>query len=118
MFDEPKARVFILADEQNRVTRVEGEYSLPADLTGWILIDEGYGDRYNLAQSHYLEKPLYTEEGIHRYKYDGGAVVERTQAEIDGDREDAPAPVPSQLDRVEAQAMYTALMTDTLIEEV
>lgn len=25
---------------------------------------------------------------------------------------------PSQLDRIEAQAMYTALMTDTLIEEV
>lgn len=26
-------------------------------------------------------------------------------------------PTPTQLDRVEAQAMYTALMTDTLLEE-
>lgn len=28
-----------------------------------------------------------------------------------------PEPEPSQLDRVEAQTMYTALMTDTLLEE-
>lgn len=33
--------------------------------------------------------------------------------------EDVPDPVqgPTQLDRVEAQTMYTAMMTDTLIEE-
>lgn len=29
-----------------------------------------------------------------------------------------PEPEPSQLDRVEAQATYTAMMTDTLLEEV
>lgn len=31
---------------------------------------------------------------------------------------DEPDPRPTQLDRIEAQALYTALMTDTLIEEV
>lgn len=28
-----------------------------------------------------------------------------------------PAPAPTQIDRVEAQALYTALMTDTLLDE-
>ena len=32
-------------------------------------------------------------------------------------QEQLPAEEPSQLDRIEAQTMYTALMTDTLIEE-
>lgn len=31
--------------------------------------------------------------------------------------EPAPEPEPTQLDRVEAQATYTAMMTDTLLEE-
>ncbi len=31
--------------------------------------------------------------------------------------EPEPAPEPTQLDRVEAQTMYTAVMTDTLLEE-
>ena len=34
------------------------------------------------------------------------------------DRIDAERNKPTQLDRIEAQALYTALMTDTLIEEV
>lgn len=33
------------------------------------------------------------------------------------DPEPAPDPAPTQLDRVEAQATYTAMMTDTLLEE-
>ena len=32
-------------------------------------------------------------------------------------REEETAPMATQLDKVEAQTMYTALMTDTLIEE-
>lgn len=34
------------------------------------------------------------------------------------DPEPVPDPEPTQLDRVEAQATYTAMMTDTLLEEV
>ena len=39
-----------------------------------------------------------------------------TQEELD--RIEAERNKPTQLDRIEAQALYTALMTDTLIEEV
>lgn len=111
-----KSRVYILLDAQNRITRVEGEYSLPADLTGWVQIDEGYGDKYSLAQSHYLDGGLYTMQGIPRYKYEGGACVLRSSEEIAADRDALPKPQPSQLDRVEAQATYTAMMTDTMME--
>ena len=116
MFEMPKSRVYILLDEKERIVRIEGEYSLPSDLTGWVQIDEGYGDRFSLAQSHYLDGGLYTMQGIPRYKYEGGACVLRSEAEIAADRDALPKPQPSQLDRVEAQATYTAMMTDTLME--
>lgn len=112
----PKSRVYILLDEKERIVRIEGEYSLPSDLMGWVQIDEGYGDRFSLAQSHYLDGSLRTLDGIPRYKYDGRACVLRSEAEIAADRDALPKPQPSQLDRVEAQATYTAMMTDTMME--
>ena len=48
----PKSRVYVQTDETGRVLRLEGEYSLPADLAGWVKIDEGFGDKFSLAQSH------------------------------------------------------------------
>ena len=60
-------------------------------------IGEGYGDRFSLAQSHYLDGGLYTMKGIPRYKYEGGACVLRSEAEIAADRDALPKPQPSQL---------------------
>lgn len=88
----PKSRVYVLLDSESRVLRLEGEYSLPADLTGWTKIDEGYGDQYALAQSHYLEKPLY-DGAVLRYKLVDGKVVERTSEEIEADKTKLPKPV-------------------------
>lgn len=71
----PKSRVYILTDEAGRVLRLEGEYSLPSDLTGWTLIEEGPAcDRLNLAQSHFLDGPLYDYQGRPRYRWDGVAL--------------------------------------------
>lgn len=88
----PKSRVYVLCDSESRVLRLEGEYSLPADLTGWIKIDEGNGDKYALAQSHYLSKPLY-DGAVPRYKLVDGKVVERTAEEIEADKAKLPKPV-------------------------
>lgn len=88
----PKSRVYVQTDSESRVLRLEGEYSLPADLTGWMKIDEGYGDRFSLAQSHYLEKPLY-DGAVLRYKLVDGKVVERTAEEIEADKAKLPKPV-------------------------
>ena len=88
-----KSRVYVLLDSESRVLRLEGEYSLPADLTGWTKIDEGFGDKYALAQSHYLDKPLY-DGAVLRYKLVDGKVVERTAEEIEaGDEVSVDAPV-------------------------
>ena len=112
-----KSRVYILVDSESRIIRIEGEYTLPSDLTDWILIDEGYGDKYNLAQSHYLEKGLTTEDGIYQYKYVNEDVTERTDEEIEADRESIPI-IPTQMELLEAQVYFTAVETDTLLEEV
>ena len=93
---ETRSRVYILLDEQGRVTRIEGEYSLPADLTGWTLIEEGAPcDRLNLAQSCYLDRPLYTEDGLPRWWYDAelGEVLPRPEELLEAERAALPAPV-------------------------
>ena len=101
-----KSRVYILLDAQNRITRIEGEYSLPADLTGWVLIEDGAPcDRLNLAQSHYLDGGLYTMQGIPRYKYEGGACVLRSEEEIAADVANLPRPEPSQLEQTQGEAV-------------
>lgn len=117
-FEMPKSKVYIKTDAEGRILRCEGGYTTPADLTDWTYIDEGYGDKYGLAQSHYFDGGLYTMDGIPRYRWDGTQAALRTEEELEADRAAIPAPGPTQLDRVEAQTTYTAMMTDTLLEEV
>lgn len=81
-----KSKVYVQTDTQGRIIRCEGGYTTPADLTGWTQIDEGVGDRYNLAQSNYFPGGLFTTDGIPRYKLQVGVPMERTQAELDTDR--------------------------------
>ena len=98
---EMKSHVYILTDEQGRINRCEGEYTLPSDLDGWILIDEGEPcDKRNLAQSHYFDGGLYTMDGIPRYKWDGSAAVLRTEEELEADRAARPAPPPTTDERI------------------
>lgn len=100
-FDMPKSHVYIKTDEQDRIVRCEGEYTLPSDLSGWILIDEGEPcDKRNLAQSHYFPCGLYTMDGIPRYRWDGTQAVERTEDEMEADRAARPAPPPTTDERI------------------
>ena len=95
-FEMPKSHVYIKTDEQDRIVRCEGEYTLPSDLSGWILIDEGEPcDKRNLAQSHYFPGGLYTMDGIPRYRWDGTQAVLRTDEELEADRAARPAPPPT-----------------------
>lgn len=106
---EMKSRVYIRTDEQGRITRCEGEYTLPADLDGWTLIDEGEPcDKRNLAQSHYFPCGLYTMDGIPRYKWDGSAAVLRTEEELEADRAAIPEPKLSKT----VEARLTVLETE------
>lgn len=113
---ENTARVFALKDEQGRLVRLEGELTLPESLVGWILIEEGEPTyKRNHAQTAFLPQPLFDDDGVANYKLEGKEILERTEEEKAADR---PAPEPTELERLEAQVIYTALMTDTLIEEV
>lgn len=76
--------VFVRVDESGRIMEINSDAFLP-DVSGWVQIDEGVGDRYHHAQGNYLPKSLYDERGIPRYKLQDGKAVERTQEEIDAD---------------------------------
>lgn len=78
-------------------------------------IDKGQGDKYAHAQSQYLEKGLVDEHGRYNYKYVEGKVVEIAEAEKPTIKE--PEQQATAQDKIEAQVMYTAMMTDTLLEE-
>ena len=103
---EMQSHVYTRTDEHGRILRCEGEYTLPSDLTDWILIEEGPPcDRLNLAQSHYFDGGLYTMDGIPRYRWDGSAAVLRTEEELEADRAAIPDHKPSKT----VEARLTAL---------
>ena len=99
-FETPKSKVYIQTDAEGRILRCEGGYTTPADLTGWIEIDEGDGDKYNLCQSHYFDGGLYTMDGIPRYRWDGSTAVLRTEEDLEADRAARPAPPPTTEERI------------------
>ena len=109
-------RVYINKDSKNNITSINSEIFLSQEeIQAMTEIDQGQGDKYAHAQSQYLEKGLVDEHGRYNYKYVEGKVIEV-------DEEDKPKVVdPEQQattqDKIEAQVMYTALMTDTLLEE-
>lgn len=85
--DTDMSKVYVLPDADGRITRIDGGITVSniLDFTGWVLIDEGTGDRYNLCQGNYLPGPLTDERGVYRYKLVDGKPVERTQEEMDAD---------------------------------
>lgn len=103
--EEFTSKVYIRYDDQGRITRCEGGYSIGniADVSEWTLIDEGTGDKYNLCQSHYFPGGLYTLDGVPRYKLEGEKAVERTAEEIAADIAAQPEPEPTMEERLQEQ---------------
>lgn len=106
--NENTSKVYVLTDDQNRIIRCEGGYTTPADLSGWVQIDEGTGDKYNLCQSHYFDGGLYTADGIPRYALAYGAPVLRSDEEIEADRAAMPGPAPDITSQLRVAAMAFA----------
>lgn len=76
--------VYAKIDSENRIISVNSSAFILPD---WgTKIDQGYGDKYHHAQGNYFPQPIYTEDGIHRYKLEDGQAVERTEEEIEQDR--------------------------------
>lgn len=85
--DTNTSKVYVLPDADGRITCIDGGITVGniRDFTGWVLIDEGTGDRYNLCQGNYFPQPIMDDRGIYRYKLVDGKPVERTQEEMDAD---------------------------------
>lgn len=98
------------------ITSINSEIFLSqAEIQIMIEIDKGQGDKYAHAQSQYLEKGLVDEQGRYNYKYVEGKVIEVAEAEKPTIKD--PEQQATAQDKIEAQVLYTALMTDTLLEE-
>lgn len=72
---EQPIKVYIKINSNNEIVEVNSEIFIN-DLTGWVNIDEGFGDKYTHAQSQYLDKPLTDEQGKYNYKYENKKVFE------------------------------------------
>ena len=82
--DIKKFDVYVKTDSRNCIREVNSGAFVAPD---WgVRIDQGTGDRYHHAQGNYFDKPLYTEDGIPRYKLVEGKALERTEAEIQADK--------------------------------
>ena len=109
-------RVFVAMDTNNYVTSINSEIFLSQEeMDSMTEIDKGQGDKYAHAQSQYLEKGLVDEHGRYNYKFVEGKVVE--VAEEEKPTIEKPGQQATAQDKIEAQVMYTAMMTDTLLEE-
>lgn len=106
--------VFVTLNSDKRITEINSSAFID-DAKGWVKIDEGIGDKYHHAQGNYLDKPLMYEPGIYRYKLVDGFPVELTSEELAAEANKL-LQTPSQIDRIEAQVAYTAMMTSTLLE--
>ncbi len=109
-------RVYINKDSENNITSINSEIFLSKEeMSTMTEIDKGKGDKYAHAQGLYLDKGLVDEHGRYNYKYVDGKVIE--VAEADKPKVVDPEQQATAQDKIEAQVMYTALMTDTLLEE-
>ena len=109
-----KSKVYVLPDSSGYITSIDGGYTIGniKDPENWVLIDEGYGDRYNLCQGNYFPQPIRTMGGAYRYKLVDGNPVECTAEEIAA-QEAALRPVPTPT--LESRVEVLETTTDDMI---
>lgn len=73
--------VYVKTNDSGYITAVNSSAFL-ADVTGWMQIDEGTGDKYHHAQGNYFPQTIITDGGAYRYKLVDGKPVECTAEEI------------------------------------
>lgn len=104
-------RHYIAIDAQGRIT--SGWSDGPQrdrDTTGAVCINEAGGYQFRLHPGGEENPPLYTEDGIPLYRWDGGQVVRRSEEEVQADRAALPAPAPSEQERLRADVDFLAAL--------
>lgn len=110
---------YIDVDAQGRIVNgwSDGPHPQRQPIEQSVLLTEQGGYQFRLAPGGEENPVLWTMDGIPLYKYEDGEVRPRTEEEIAADRAAIPSPPPTAQERMEAQVTYTAMMTDTLLEE-
>lgn len=72
MIEQP-IKVYVRVNENEEITEVASSIFIK-DLTGWIEIDSGFGDKFAHAQTQYFEKPLINDYGSYNYRYINGEI--------------------------------------------
>lgn len=98
--------VYIRLNDKNEVVEVNSEIFI-SDLTGWIKIDEGYGDKYSHAQSNFFQKHIFTDLGDYTYEYVDDQVREIDHADSEARNEKARRI--NELKRLLAETDYKAI---------
>lgn len=107
---------YITVDALGRI--VDGfsdAFRVPKDAD--ICINEHGGYQFRLFPDGEENPSLREKHGIPLYKYDG-EIRKRGEEEVEADIAALPAPAPTEDEKRDAQIFYTAMMTDTLLEEV
>lgn len=73
---------------------------------GAILLTDRGGYQFRLYPGGEENPPLWTEDGLPLYKWDGEAVQRRTEAEIEADRKAIPPPPPSRYEVLRADTDF------------
>lgn len=76
--DENTYKVYVKASENGVITAINSSAFL-TDTSGWTEIDEGSGDKFHHAQNHYLDKPVFDDNGICNFKLVNGKPILRTE---------------------------------------
>lgn len=72
---EQPIKVYVKVNDKNEIVEINSDIFIQ-DITGWIEIDSGFGDKYAHSQSQYFDKPLVDDEGNYNYKYENKKVGE------------------------------------------
>ena len=107
--------MFMLLDSAGRILGLTQEEI--GGTTGWSETSQKSLTAHTGKTIPEMMDSLMTPDGVPRFKFVGKYAEQRTQEEREADIQ-LQEQTPTQLDRIEAQTLYTALMTDTILEEV
>lgn len=92
--------VYVKTNENGYIIGVNSSAFL-SDVTGWVEIDSGYGDKYHHAQGNYFPLHIMTDGGAYRYKLVNNKPVECTPEEIaEQEAANQPEPTPTAKERI------------------
>lgn len=109
---------YVTVDDQGRIVDGWSDGPLPdKDTAAAVCLNAQGGYQFRLTPGGEENPPLFDRHGVPLYRWEDGQAVARAAEDLEADRADLTAPGPTQAERLEAQVIYTAIMTDTLIEE-